>query len=290
MKLKDYVRILFKEYKKSVPDVSVEEILNLYLFRPIAFIIVKLIHRLPITPNQISFFTIIIGIISGIFYAKGDYNSFILGAIFYGLTFILDCCDGMLARLKNCGTSMGRIIDGISDYVTGIVIYTGFAIGLSKSSIEFPISSWLLMSFCGACTIFHSIIFDYYKNEFMAHALDKTDSTREDIESFSNGLKKMKGKYLKKLLIIIYLLYSKSQIVNASKRNRYSNESYYNANKLLIQLWSLISPTTHIVVFMVSSILYRPNIFFYYDICVANILLLIIWIIQVKTNKKIAIE
>lgn len=60
----------YSEYKKSLKSIEVEEIFDLFFYRPLAFILVKIIYPTNITPNQLTIGAIIMGIIGGIFYAK----------------------------------------------------------------------------------------------------------------------------------------------------------------------------------------------------------------------------
>ena len=284
---------LVQEYKLLLKDISVEELADICIFRPFALLLVKVISQFPITPNQLSFFAMILGVICSIFYSKGDPTSFVIAGILYGFVHIIDCCDGMIARLKNIGTNNGRIIDGFGDYFNALVIYVGLAFGLSKAGFEFAVSPWMLMVFAAICTTFNAMIFDYYKNEFMAHALGKMNSTQEDIDLFTDKLKKMKrvkGNFYVKFVIRVYLIYSKIQMTKTSKRVKYDPQTYFKKNKLLIRLLGLIGPTSHILVLMISSFLYKLEIFFYYTFVAANIWTLIIWMIQIRNNKEIAIK
>lgn len=284
---------LFQEFKILLKDISVEELVDIYIFRPFAFLIVKIISRFPITPNQLSFIAMFFGVICGIFYSKGDPTSFVIAGLLYGFIHIMDCCDGMIARLKNCGTLNGRIIDGFGDYFNALVIYVGLAFGLSKAAFEFVVSPWLLMVFAAICTTFNAMVFDYYKNEFMAHALGKMNSTQEDIDLFIDKLrrlKQVKGKFYVKFVIRVYLIYSKVQMTKTTKMVKYDPQTYYKKNQLLIRLLGLIGPTSHILVLMISSFLYKLEIFFYYTFVAANIWTLIIWMIQIRNNKEIAIK
>ncbi|MCK4296256.1 MAG: CDP-alcohol phosphatidyltransferase family protein [Candidatus Marinimicrobia bacterium] len=253
----------------------------------------KLIYRFPVTPNQVSFLSMLTGIISGIFYTKGNVASFVYAGLLYGFAHVLDCCDGMVARFKKSGTHTGRIIDGLADYVNSTAVFIGLGIGLSKSGLEFPVSPWLLVIFSAMFTALHCIIVDYYRNEFLAHAFGKVNSVQEDMELFSMELKKLKqvkGKYFEKLLIKLYLLYSDIQVFKGSEKRKYDQEKYYRSNKMLLYSWLLIGPTAHISVLVISTILYKPVIFFYYVLIAANILMLLIWVIQVQINKKICLE
>ena len=128
---------LFRAYKKSLKDYSVDEALDFFLFRPFAFIIVLLVYKLPITPNQLSLVSLIVGITSGFFFSTGDTSGFFYGGVLYGLTRVVDCSDGMLARLKKNGTPLGRVVDGMVDHFSAFVVFAGLAIGIPHFTLGF---------------------------------------------------------------------------------------------------------------------------------------------------------
>jgi phosphatidylglycerophosphate synthase len=100
-----------EEYKKSLKMKEVEEIFDLIFYRPIAFLFIRTIYKINITPNGISIAAIFMGLIAGYFYSMGQPVYFKIGALFYLLFNILDCSDGQLARLKNNGTPVGRTLE-----------------------------------------------------------------------------------------------------------------------------------------------------------------------------------
>jgi phosphatidylglycerophosphate synthase len=285
---------LFKEYKASLKDMAVEEMVDLYLFRPIAFVLVKMIYRFPITPNQLSLLSLIAGIAAGVFYSFGDHRSFIYAGLLYTLSHILDCSDGMIARLKKNGTPIGRIIDGWADYITSVAVYIGLLIGLHNGAFQLPVPSpWLLMIPASFCLAIHCMTVDYHRHEFMAHALGKANPVRQDLETFTTlleQLKKKKGQYISKILITFYLGYTKLQLKENGTKTQYHQEKYYEANKRLLLMWNWIGAATHIFVLLLATFLYQPMLFFYYILGVANVWMLILSIVQLKTNKKIALK
>ncbi|MBT5420695.1 MAG: CDP-alcohol phosphatidyltransferase family protein [Candidatus Cloacimonetes bacterium] len=295
-KLREYNKQIFSEYKKSIKHSVFDETLTLYILRPIAFIFVKILYPTNITPNQVSLMTIIIGIISGFIFAQGTVTSFIVGGLLYFLCMVTDCVDGMIARLKNNGTPTGRIIDGFADYMVGISVYVGMGIGFEKGIINLDylkVNPWWIIIIAAVSHIFHAMLVDYYRSEFMAHGLGKAISIRDDKIKFSeelNKIKHMRGKWLDKILISTYLGYSRLQIFHLDEKEEYDRETYYNSNKLLIRLWFWIGPTAGAFVIIISALLFRPMIFFIYTIGLANIYMIILWIIQVKVNKKILIN
>ncbi|MBL7149584.1 MAG: CDP-alcohol phosphatidyltransferase family protein [Candidatus Cloacimonetes bacterium] len=292
-KLKEYNKQIFRDYKKSIKHTIFDETLTLYILRPIAFVFVKLLYPTSITPNQVSLMTIIVGIISGYLFSQGTVTCFVIAGGLYFFCMVLDCVDGMIARLKNSGTAVGRIIDGVADYLVGISVYIGMGIGFDKGLINLdflPINHWWIMVIAAVSHIFHVVLVDYYRAEFMAHGLDKSTSTWEEKKKFStelNKIKHLRGKLLEKILIAVYLGYSHLQLFKIDEKEEYDGKKYYHSNKLLIRLWFWIGPTAGAFIIIISAILFRPIIFFIYTIGLANIYMIILWIIQVKTNKKI---
>lgn len=290
---KEYNKQIFKDYKRSIKHEVFDETLALYILRPIAFIFVKLLYPTSITPNQVSLMTVIVGIMSGYFFSRGDVVSFVIAGSLYFLSLVLDCVDGMIARLKNNGTPVGRIIDGLSDYIVGILVYIGMGIGFGKGLIDIkylPFNYWWFIVIAAISHIFHAISVDYYRTEFMAYGLGKQISTLEEKNKFTAELDKIKhqkNKLFEKILIVVYLGYSHLQLFKKDKQKVYGRETYYNSNKLLIKLWFWIGPTASAFIIIISAFLFRPIIFFVFTIGLANIYMIILWIIQVKTNKKI---
>jgi phosphatidylglycerophosphate synthase len=293
--LKEYNRQMFKDYKKSLKHAIFDETLTLYILRPIAFVIVKLLYRTSVTPNQVSYTAILFGIISALFFSTGTLTGFLVGGILYFFILVLDCVDGMIARLKKNGTPVGRIIDGFADYTIGIFVYIGMGIGLDKGivPIEFPISHWWLLVIASLSHIVHAMLVDYYRGEFMAHGLGRDTSTWEANQKFNNELaeiKDEKGRFFDKFLIALYLGYSRLQLFKLKKKEVFKKDQYFQKNQLLIKLWFWIGPTAHIFVLIFAAIVFRPGIYFIYTIWVANVYMIILWIIQVNVNKKIIVN
>ncbi len=62
---------IIQEYKRGLKAVAVEEVLDLVFYRPLAFLLVKLIYRTSITPNELTLASMALGICGGVSYAFG---------------------------------------------------------------------------------------------------------------------------------------------------------------------------------------------------------------------------
>ena len=284
---------LYTEFRMLLKDIAIEENLDLLIFRPLAYVLVTIIKRFPITPNQLSLSSIAFGIISGLMFSFGTKQSFLYAGIFFGITRILDCSDGMIARLKQNGSPVGRIVDGTVDYINAIAVFVGMGIGLSKSALILPANPWILLVVAGICMAIHAMVNDFYKNEFEAHALGKEKSNHDEKKIFAAELNKLKQNHTKafdQFLIKIYLKYLNIQGTKNEKQVQYDQKRYYQINRILMRFWTSIASSAYILMIMLSAILYEPKIFFYFSIIAANIWMLLIWRVQIFFNKNIELK
>ncbi|WP_199791389.1 CDP-alcohol phosphatidyltransferase family protein [Streptomyces sp. 142MFCol3.1] len=88
------------------------------LVDPVATPLVRLVaRRTRITPNQITWGALLLGLVSAACFAMGDWRWLIAGALVYHLSFTLDCMDGKVARLTGQGSVFGAWLDYIFDRV-----------------------------------------------------------------------------------------------------------------------------------------------------------------------------
>ena len=280
------------DYKKSLKMKEVEEIFDLLLYRPLAFILVKSIIRTNITPNQLTISAIVMGIISGCFYSQGTQAYFIVGGLFYLLFNVFDCGDGQLARLKKNGTHTGRIIDGIADYIAVTAVFIGVGIGFASKS-ETPVFWWIMLALAGLSNTIHSILVDYYRNRFLDYVLERKNTFEEDIEEYKNEYEKIKedkSKIFTKIIIRMYLKYMKLQSNIVSKKKdkktfKTTSQEYFKKNKTVIRMWVLLGPTSQITAMIICTMFMRVDIFCWLMIVGYNGIAAITWILQKNIDK-----
>jgi phosphatidylglycerophosphate synthase len=88
------------------------------LVDPVATPLVRQIAlRTSITPNQITWGALLLGLGAAGCFAMGDWRWLIAGALVYHLSFVLDCMDGKVARLTGQGSVFGAWLDYIFDRI-----------------------------------------------------------------------------------------------------------------------------------------------------------------------------
>jgi phosphatidylglycerophosphate synthase len=124
---------------KSV--IKKSDLASYYLYARIANLFLLIIYKNSnITPNVVTAFSVILGIISGVSFAFG---SPFFGIIFLNLSFILDCVDGQLAQLLNKQSEFGLWFDNTGDRLTE----TSVIIGLSLGFLSNPLVGYLMIAF-----------------------------------------------------------------------------------------------------------------------------------------------
>jgi hypothetical protein len=282
----------FTEYKSSLKMIEIEEVFDIIFYRPLAFLVVKLVYPTKITPSHLTLLAIMMGMTGGWFYSLGTAVSCYLGALSYMLFNILDCSDGQLARLKKNGTPVGRLIDGIGDYIAAVAVFIGIAVGYSNKSDQ-PSLLLILLAIAGLSIIIQEALVDYYRTRFLDFVLERKNTFDEGLEEFRNeykNIKNQKGKWFDRIIIGIYLKYSYVQRKLAAKRKgeklfEASAQEYFRKNRIIIRFWVFMGPTAKITTLIICSLFRRFDIYVWIVIGFFNTLAAVLWIIQLQIDK-----
>ncbi len=194
---------IWSEYKSTLKPLEVEEPIDLALHRPLAFLVAKSAYRTPLTPNQLTLLSMLLGIMGGyVLFASGPGHAFggdlVLGHIVGGsllfLSQVVDCSDGMLARMRKSSSELGRMLDGVGDMLTQIAASIGSVAVILR---RYPGSSAtvaviLLASLTIYTSSFHTAGYDHYKNLFLRMTVPgshESDDLEEAEQRFAEARK-----------------------------------------------------------------------------------------------------
>lgn len=92
------------------------------LVDPLAGRLVRLVaNRTSLTPDQLSVGALVLGMGAAGCFAAADWRWLALGAVLYHFSFVLDCMDGKVARLKGTGTVFGGWLDYVFDRIRVLI-------------------------------------------------------------------------------------------------------------------------------------------------------------------------
>jgi hypothetical protein len=131
----------FRQSLKSDAFYS-DEIINIYLLRPLAAVIVWILYPTRTTPNQVTLASILVGLAAGAAYLAGSPAAVALGGVLVVAKDILDDTDGQLARAKALYSRRGRFLDSIGDFVVDLAVFAAITWVVY---CEYP-SLWTILS------------------------------------------------------------------------------------------------------------------------------------------------
>lgn len=289
------MRDLIAEFRRSLKRPEVEEYVDLYFNRPLAFLFVKAIYRTNLTPNQLSLFSMLLGIAAGVCIGTGRPGLLNGAAALLAVSIIIDCSDGQLARLKKNGTPLGRLIDGSADYAVGIAVYTGLGLALSAPA-ETPSLAWLAVAAAAASNIFQSATFDHYQSRFLAVINGDTSRTVDaEIERYAALLESARNEGnnpVRRGAIGVYLRYTRFQKkislrgIPSSAYAPERREEFARRNRRVIRMWSLLGPSTQGTLLIAAALLGRLDLFLWAMIVLRNLWGMLAYAVQVAVTRR----
>ena len=118
---------------------------TVWLVDPLASRLVKFTaNRTSITPNQLTLAALLLGLVAAVCFFFGDWYWLLAGAVLFHLSFVLDCMDGKIARLKGNGSVFGSWLDYVFDRIR--VLFCAVALmGGQFIQTENPVFLWFLL-------------------------------------------------------------------------------------------------------------------------------------------------
>jgi phosphatidylglycerophosphate synthase len=95
-----------------------------WIARPPAAIVVYALRNTPITPNQVTFLSAVVAAVAcAIFAGLPGWLWLVVAALIFEFSFVLDCADGMLARLRKIASPVGHLLDFLMDELKAMLLF-----------------------------------------------------------------------------------------------------------------------------------------------------------------------
>ena len=283
---------------------DVEDPVNLWVHRPLAYAFVALIYRTSITPNQITFLALIVGLVAGVLFLVGTPTAMVVGGICLWSSAILDGADGILARAKRMFSDVGRAIDGVADAV--VAVLTVFPAFYHLWVTQHQVLQLWLMPIAIGTTLFHVYLFDFYKEAFLQHTKLSWDGQPERlsiIEARIERLRREHAPWYARLTTQMYLGLVQNQIRAVAALNPLalrhhltfpvSEDSvrvYRKYNRGPMQLWALVSTAPHSYLMSLCAIFDRLDIYLWLRVFGANGVFILACLWQRVATKRTAAD
>ena len=117
------------------------------LIRQISAQVSPRLARLPITANQITAVSLVVGLAGNWYIAEGGYRATLIGAGLFLLCYILDNSDGEVARIKKQESEFGDKFDTLVDWLVHATFFVALGVGVERETGNVL---WLWLGWSGA--------------------------------------------------------------------------------------------------------------------------------------------
>ncbi len=173
----------FKESLKS-DNYYADELINIFLLRPIAAVIVRLLYPTRVTPNHVTLAAIVIGFAAAYSYTVATPVATGVAGLLITAKDILDDADGQLARAKEMYSRRGRFLDSIGDFVVNLAVFAAITYVVYQSSPSAPTIMLGFLSLLGITLrvsyhVFYQVSFLHLDNVYKLNRIAE-EITEED--------------------------------------------------------------------------------------------------------------
>jgi phosphatidylglycerophosphate synthase len=175
----------FEGYWRSLKPLEVEEPVDVWIHRPLAYLLARLLLPTSVSPNLVTMGSILLGLAAMTAMLSEFIGHMPVAGLCIFLSAVLDCADGQLARMRGTSSSLGRMLDGVADCVVSLaVVGSGSIVVLRARS-----ATWWELSLTAAAIVFtavtgsfHTASYDHYKNIYLRFTQPKYQEG-EDLET-----------------------------------------------------------------------------------------------------------
>lgn len=248
---------------------DVEEPVDYWVNRRIAALVVRVLARLPVTPNQVTVLSGLFGIVSGATIAFSPVErrwQVPLGGFVLFCSIVLDCADGQLARLKGESSMVGRMLDGTVDAVSVGAVFLGLAVFTVRAGFD-PFLVYALGWGAGFSMKWHTHAYDHAKNVYLKNVLPAGDRsnplpTFEEIAR-ERDVHAAKGDWFGALVLAGFLAFTRSQrkgwqaervgLGAPETQSEEERNAYRGLFRPAMRVWTWNGLATHLTLFLVAT-------------------------------------
>jgi phosphatidylglycerophosphate synthase len=272
--------------------------LNYHLYHPLAWRLARLLAHTPLTPNMVSAFGGLLVVAAGVVYFNMDSTGgtwalgwpmgAMLGMALHMGWHVVDGADGDLARITGKSSPIGEMVDGVCDYVSHIVLYVLLAFVLTRQIGSGAAWAWTLGA--GASHIVQSNHVEVQRRfyQYWTYAVPWLNNAKDN----SDGVFGTRGPIARLFEVITkgYLFLAAGMTPHAHQVDSAVRTALASGDKArleairaevareqkpLLNFLKLLGPNPRAIVLGLAMIAGSPVYYFFYQVVVLNLLLLI---------------
>lgn len=253
------------DYRRLLKGPELEEPCDVWLYRPVAYGIVKLLAPTRIIPDQVTVFNLLPGLASAACFWQGTPAACQAGAGLLLATNVLDCVDGMLARVRGAGSATGHILDGLTDYVIQTAVFVALLHGVAARDGEI----WRTLAYgvpAGLVYAWWCARVDLLRSEWLARVHGRRRDPRGELEALQREAEQWRREGRRpfdRLLVAAYGVYlrlwQRGEAAPRTATGGASPESWRERMRPVLRLAVLMGPSTHVTLIAAAGFLGHPE-------------------------------
>jgi phosphatidylglycerophosphate synthase len=117
-----------------------------WVCRPPAAVVVYALQGTRVTPNQVTFLATLVAFgACALFILLPGWWGAILAALVFELSFVLDCVDGQLARVRKTASPIGHHLDFLMDEIKAFFVFGSITVRLHLGAADPEMARWYLI-------------------------------------------------------------------------------------------------------------------------------------------------
>jgi phosphatidylglycerophosphate synthase len=265
---------------------EIEELTNLYFIHPISARLVRVFSRLRISPNAVSLTGMACGVLAGVAYHRYQTSWCALAGFVLMLAWhVMDGADGQLARLTNSYSELGKVLDGVCDYVTFTAVYIGLVLAMSHTLGPW---AWAVAVVSGICHAVQSATYEMQRQEYnfwgwgrKSAALPEVAARRRDMPLAQRLPDMLHRQYTRVQLWAAggAVAFHKSFARILATRPGHDAElrqRYRDAFAPAIRKWGVLSSNYRTLAIFIAALLKAPLLYFLFEIFGFSLILIIL--------------
>ncbi len=305
---------LGSEFARVNKPREIEEFLDTFLIRPMGYVLMLVLRRTSVTPDVVSVVSVVAAAGAAAFYLRQDLMGAVGGLAFMLLMSALDSADGQLARATGRTSEFGRLLDGVCDNVSFLLMYVAICLAFVRNGGN-PLFGLALAALGGYSHSLQSALVEFERQLFVHYCFGKGGIEKERPELLSRKLEDLRAHGagpLRRAMVWLHFDYSRKQrqFLRSSDRLERAYGSavetrggvretfaarYRRANEVLVGRWALMASNSHklgivlaafVPVVFASGPLHRLGMatYFVYDLAL-NVPLVLLILAQRRTDR-----
>jgi hypothetical protein len=265
---------------------AVEEWLDLRFFRPLGIRIARALYSTGISPDQVTLWSLVIGLVAGHLFGYRDRGVNLIGFALFIVSDVFDSADGQLARLRGTSTRFGRALDGMNDNLRFVNLYFHLMYRLIRSG--WGPGAVLLVALAGLAHTYQSAAVDFIRNAFLYLGLGAKSELDlpEDLAARPQGtlLERFGARVYRDYVVRQAQLFPRSvKLIRPLRRGRISDAfraEYRERQQMLLPLCSWLGTNIRFLVLGAAALAGRPSAFLWAEAVPMSLLLVVLLLVH----------